>query len=109
MEKEINNKINFFDKITKEFKQFDTLQQMSDYIEELAFNRYNKDFMRARNKDVYFKVINKSNKYKTINYKVTFLKNKRVVGIVKIPMEKYKSPTKDFMIRIEKSKYKEKE
>ena len=102
-------KINFYDRQTREIKPFETLQEMSDYIEEIAYARYKKDFMKANHKDIYFKLIKKSNKKKVISYKVTLHQNRRILGTVQIPTKIYVSPTKDFMIRVEKSKYKEKE
>lgn len=45
-------KINFYDKQTREIKSFETLQEMSDYIEEIAYARYKKDFMKANTKRV---------------------------------------------------------
>lgn len=98
-------KILYTSKEGRELKIFNTLQELSDFIEEQACRQFNRAFNKKKGKILYFKLIKESRKKETRHYKVSLYKNKRILGIANIPVSVVLSPTGDFTISIQKTKY----
>ena len=93
----------------RKLKSFKSLEDLSNYLEELALKKYKKTFLKEDGK-VFEYTLLRTNRNGTVKtYGIVLQKNKKFLGHVQIPMGLMRMPKENFTIKVDKSKYKNEE